>query len=96
MAKLTLYEMQGYVEQRGFKCGGKIEGKGLDQMWRLILYRKGQVFKTGELIRFSEIPKANAEKYEAMYNYLIDVAKNELSNELNQMIKENAHTFRND
>lgn len=70
MEKLTLYEIQGYVHKRGFKCGGRIEGKGLNQMWRLILYRNGQVFKTGELIRFSEIPKANAEKYNTMYEYL--------------------------
>jgi hypothetical protein len=70
MPKPTLYEMQGYVEASGFRCGGRIEGKGLAQMWRLILYRKGVEFKVGELIRFSEIPKANAEKYTAMYEYL--------------------------
>ena len=70
MPKPNLYEMQGYVEARGFKCGGQIEGKGSAQMWRMILYRNGQVFKKGDLIRFSEIPKANAEKYKAMYEYL--------------------------
>lgn len=64
--------MQCYVHQRGFKCGGRIEGKGLGQMWRMILYRNGQVFKKGDLIRFSEIPKANAEKYTTIYNYLIN------------------------
>lgn len=87
MAKLTLYEMQGYVEARGFKCGGMIEGKGLNQMWRLILYQKGQVFKIGELIRFSEMPKAYAEKYTAMYEYLITKSKEELANELNKVIQ---------
>lgn len=79
--------MQGYVEQKGFKCGGRIEGKGTKQMWRLILYRNGKEFKVGELIRFSDIPKAYAEKYTALYEYLIDSAKNELANELNQLIK---------
>lgn len=79
--------MQSYVHHRGFKCGGRIEGKGFSQMWRLILYRNGQVFKTGELIRFSEIPKVNAEKYTALYEHLINSAKNELAEELNQIIQ---------
>jgi hypothetical protein len=87
MAKLTLYEIQSYVHHRGFKCGGRIEGKGTGQMWRLILYRNGKEYKVGELIRFSEMPKAYAEKYTALYEYLINSAKSELSNELNEIIQ---------
>lgn len=82
--------MQGYVEGKGFKCGGRIEGKGTKQMWRLILYRNGKEFKVGELIRFSDMPKAYAEKYTAMYNYLIENAKSELSNELTKVINDTA------
>ena len=72
MAELTLYEIQCYVHKKGFKCGGRIEGKGTKQMWRLILYKNGKEFKVGELIRFSDMPKAYEEKYRAMYKYLIE------------------------
>jgi hypothetical protein len=87
MEKLTLYQIQSYVEARGFKCGGKIEGKGIGQKCRLILYRNGQVFKVGELVQFAELPQAYEHKYRMLYDFLINSAKNELAAELNEIIQ---------
>lgn len=73
--KLSLFEIQEYCERNGYKCSGKIEsGK-----CRLLLYINGYLEKEAELIDFSEMPKAYAEKYTALYKYLIDSAKSELT-----------------
>ncbi len=69
--KISLYDMQLYCHQQGFACTGEISKD--KTKFRLILLKDGKEFKKAkEWIKFSDIPAAYAEKYEAIYNYLKD------------------------
>lgn len=86
--KLSLYEKQLYCHARGFICTCRLElGK-----CRLLLYRNGSLFRTGDLVEPSKLPGAYAEKYTALYEYLINQAKEEFSTELAAVAAELTNT----
>lgn len=73
--ELSLYEMQSCCHSKGFKCSFKpVRGKAL-----LVLLKDGKVFREGDIenendyVKFTDLPKAYAQKYEAMYRYFVQM-----------------------
>ena len=65
--RLTLYEKQYYCECRGYRIRAQPEEK----QFRMQLFKNGELLKTAELVDARALPAAYAQKYTALYEYLI-------------------------
>ena len=66
---VSLYEMQLFVESKGFCCVAELDKK--TKWFKLILLRNEKPFKTSDdLIKPADLPKEYEKKYRAMYEYL--------------------------
>lgn len=63
----SLFDMQGYCERQGYRCSGRMEGK----KFRILLLVNEKLAKEGDLIDPVQVPEKMAEKYTAIYNYLL-------------------------
>jgi hypothetical protein len=58
--------MQVHCHRSGYICRIEPEKK----QFRLLLFKDGLLYKKGELVELSEIPKAYEAKYRAIYQFL--------------------------